>query len=558
MLTQIRESFSGVLQRIADDALDFQQNSQVVTWTGEEGWDSASGGDYERINFVFNRLLTQSGIRVNGRHAMTISAFWACVKMISEDIAKLPVNMCEMDYLGNQQIRNNHWLYYLISTSPDGQIRAQKFWETMIQWALVWGNGYALLPERNQMNGQLDTLELVHPNRVNIKVRNGIRTYQIYPNEQDKYDDNNGRDFPNYRMFHLDGLGDKWSGFPIATFARECLGISLSLQTLQASLFANGMSLGGVLETEQTLNFETRQGMAEEWQAKYGGASNRGKTAILDNGLSYKPITSKAVDNEVLESRKFQILEVARFFRVPPHKLGITDAATMNNMEQENKSYFNDTLDPWINRIEKEGEFKLLPRRSRFYICFDTKSLTMPDTDSKTKFWSELIKNGAATPNQFAQAFGLPTYEGGDTYYIASNNLTPVATQSQDKQLEASEQMGLNEPGDRDPFEQMESFLTKVVAGSLDRVIEREVKFHERYSDKAKFEEKEQDFYQIQLQYYNDVLSVFYSELNFHPSASYFEQWNKWNGENWKEKKSAKMAEDFVDKFYLKRGSKNG
>ena len=124
------------------------------------------------------------------------------------------------------------------------------------------------------------------------------------------------------------------------------------------------------MTTAEELDPIHRKNMAKEWTETHGGAPNRNKVAVLDKAIEYKQFETKAIDSEVLESRKFQILEIARFYRVPPHKLGITDAATLNNIEQENIKYVNETLSPWIKRIQGLIKFRLLPASSRFFAEF--------------------------------------------------------------------------------------------------------------------------------------------------------------------------------------------
>lgn len=584
LFSSIGSAINTIDTRIENDALELQQQSETVGWLSTDGWNSSAGSDYERWNYVWSRVLTQSGVRVNGRVGLTTSAFWACAKMIAEDIAKLQINMCLLDSIGNKQKKNNHWLYPVISISPDGQIRAQKFWETMILWTLTWGDGIALIGTRDPNNGQITSMELIHPNRVDIRVEDGVRTYYIYPNETDRASNRNGQPYPANRIYHLDGIGDKWSGYPIATFARESLGITLSLQELQSSLFANGLNLGGVLKTEQKLDKEVRRAMSQEWTATYGGAANNGKVPVLDQALKYDQFDTKAVDSEVLESRKFQILEIARFFRVPPHKLGILDAATMNNMEQENKSYFNDTLSPWINRIEKETQFKLIPMSSRFFMSFDTKPLTMADTKSKVDFMEAMIKNGAATPNMMAQEFDYPTYEGGDKYYIQANNLQPIDKAQIDMEKSQEELKQLREPANRDPQVndeeqsgteeisqdeqaniEVNATEEKEISQSIDilsykafiesaikPVIAKEIKFIEGKQDQLnkfgddfnyeQFKEKEDKFYNKQKDYMYDCLSVFFEQVNIPNVESFINKWHDWQGED----KAKHISSDYI------------
>lgn len=586
-MANLINSFIGNLN---NEALEISQNSEVVNWLGNQGWNSSFGGDYRKDNFLFTRQATQSGVTMNGRIANTLSAYWACVQMIASDIAKLPLNIYEDDSRGNKLLRNNHPLYQYISISPDGQVTAQEFWETYILMCLTWGNGYAIIGDRNRSNGQITGLQGFHPNQVCIKFDKGVRYYQIFPTEQDKKFNRNGEDLSQESMMHLHGPGDGFSGWPVANFAKEALGISLSLQSLQSSLFANGMNLGGVLTTQEEMQKEHRAAMAAEWTAKYGGAANSNKTAVLDKGLTYQQYDTKAVDSEVLESRKFQVAEVARYFRVPLHKLGISDASTFNNVEQENLKYVTETLMPWITRIQNLIQFRLFPKSSRFYAKFDTKDLILADAESKAKFWKEAISSGIATPNQGAQDLDLPTYSAGNQHYIPANNLKPVSAADVDlakskeelKQLKESNGDDKEEekelvsekpeiPRDNPPKQEEEKLISfdassikniftmrTLIEDRLRNFVSREVKFNKMKEDqRSKFgddfdedkfkEQKELGFYSEHKNVLRESLATYFEILNMPEPSGFVDKWADWKAcENWSDKKAFMIANDFI------------
>jgi len=597
--------FSSINERINSDTIKFEQSLHgPITWLSDVGWGDGSGSSFQQLNYNYTRQLAQSGTTVNGKIASTLSAFWACTHMISSDIAKLPLNIYELDSNGNKVKRNNHPLWKVISFSPDGQMTSQEFWEAFILHTLVWGNGEALIGPRDPSNGQINQMELIHPNLVNIRKVKGIRFYEIFPTINDlKLKRNKTRDVPQEEMLHLHGPGDGFSGWPIANFAKEALGITLSLQELQASLFSNGMSLGGTLTTKEELDPIHRKNMAKEWTQTHGGAANRNKVAVLDKSIEYKQLNTKAMDAEVLESRKFQLLEVARFFRVPPHKLGITDAATLNNVEQENIKYVTETLSPWIIRIQKLISFRLFAPGSKFFAEFDLKQLNLADTDTRMNFWVNSINSGMATPNQAAQDFDLPTYPDGNEHYIPSNNLQPVkvanmsvektelAMQAMELGLEGQEQANKNQtngssdhdsdhgseeekpdnPKDKPQNESktlefnqgaMISIFTyrSLIESQLKQCINKEKAFHERRAkNKAKLgddydssmdDEKITRFYTEQKSYLRDCLVTYFEVLNMPEPQGFINKWNNWQEiENWPEQKAFLIANDMI-KYY--------
>jgi len=595
--------FSSINERINSDTIKFEQSLHgPITWLSDVGWNEGSGSSFQQLNYNHTRQLAQSGTSINGKIASTLSAFWACTHMISSDIAKLPLNIYELDSRDNRVKRNNHPLWKVISLSPDGQMTSQEFWEAFILHTLTWGNGEALIGPRDPSNGQINQMELIHPNLVNIRKTKGIRFYEIFPSADDlKAQRNKIRDVAQENMLHLHGPGDGYSGWPIANFAKEALGITLSLQELQASLFSNGMSLGGTLTTKEELDPIHRKNMAKEWTQTHGGAVNRNKVAVLDKSIEYKQLDNKAVDAEVLESRKFQLLEVARFFRVPPHKLGITDAATLNNIEQENIKYVTETLSPWIIRIQKLISFRLFAPGSRFFAEFDTKQLTLADSNTRMNFWVSGIASGMATPNQAAQDFDLPTYPDGNEHYIPSNNLQPVkvanmsvekaelAMQAMELGLDGQEQANKNlanedntdhgsdhgseeEKPDNNPknesktleFNQaaMISIFTyrSLIEAQLKQCINKEKAFHERRAknktklgddyDSSMDDEKITRFYTEQKSYLRDCLVTYFEVLNMPEPQGFINKWTNWQEiENWPEQKAFLIANDMI-KYY--------
>lgn len=595
--------------------LIFEQTSEVVTWTNNIGW-SESDGAYNQLNYLWNPQPTKSGNAINGRVALAISAFYDAVRMIAEDIAKLELEIFTRDSSGNKiKVNTGHPLYRVISMSPDGTHTAQQFWETLLAHCLVWGNGYAII-DRDPANGLIRSLELVHPNRVTIRKQNGIVTYIVTIDSQDDPPNlpNSTMEFSEAQMFRLRGVGDEDSAWPIANFARESLGITLATQSLQSNMFSNGMNIGGVLQTTQILEPEHKQGIEREWTAKYGGVNNFGKTAVLDADLSYTPNTAlKATDAELLDTRKFQIEEIARWFRIPLHKLGILESnATFNNIEQENLKYISETLAPWMKRITFQIQMKLLRFSPRFFVEYDIKPLTVTTLEDRAEAWGKLIDRGMATPNDGASDMGLKTYSEGNKHYI-SNNVQPVdqmnvnlnikkqeldnmantdtadsepapATSEQNinqestphkKQEAISTQIENNSSIDitantdsspvlslSDPLNDILGRYQMLMTSSLQLVVNREIthyseqeslksKLGDKY-DASKTADKQQRFINKIALNYKEILEPFMIDMDMAIPENYISKWLQYNGvDGWELSKAQLMANDII-KHYLK------
>jgi len=580
-----------------------QTNDLGITWTSDVGWGNG-GGAFDILNYSQRALPTKSGNVMNGFEALAISAFFGAARMIAEDIAKLPINIFTLDAQGNKvEINRAHPLYSVISLSPDGKRTAQEFWEVLIVWTLVWGNGYALIDMDE--NGELRSLQLIKPTRVSLKKRHGEITYRVFKNVVDDFSSGEPDEFSDMQMFHLRGIGDEDTGWPIVNFGRESLGITLATQTLQSNMFSNGMNLGGTLETDAKLEPSHREGMGKEWSATYGGVNNINKTAILDDGLKYKPYAIKATDAELLETRRFQISEVARWFRIQPHKLGLMDKASLDNIEQENLKYLNETLSPWMKRIINNIERKLLFFDPNIIVEYDTKELTMTDSETRAKFWSDLIDSAVATPNMGSKDLGLPTHPEGDKYYMSQNtkSIEEIEADLELKRIELEErQKSLDEPDepddentghdDDDPNKDDDNTghkdentghntghekhkkentankfdLTQDILGSFQQLmiqpiqysVNAEIKYYDNLKNaEQKFgkeyifdKDKEVKFLNKISEQYVSAIEPYLTHLQMALPENYVEKWVSYRAENWQDEKAMLMANDLI-KHYL-------
>jgi len=573
----------------------FEQTNEAITWTSEFGWGRGDGTN-DILNYFYGAQPTKSGNKINGFEALAISAFFGAARMIAEDIAKLPLDLFVLDANGNEiKINRQHPIYSVISLSPDGKRTAQEFWEVLIVWTLVWGNGYAII-DRDE-DGNLRSLQLIKTTRVSLKKLHGIITYQVFKNTADDMSDGQPDEFSDMEMFHLRGIGDENTGWPIVNFGRESLGITLATQTLQANMFSNGMNLGGVLETEAKMEPAHRKGMASEYSAAYGGINNINKVAILDDGMTYKSHKIKATDAELLATRKFQIMEVARWFRIPGHKLGINDSSTLNNIEQENIKYLQETLSPWMTRIVKNIERKLLFFDPTIIAKYDTKELTMSDSETRAKFWKDLIETGQANPNAGAKAFGLPVHAAGEKYYISQNlqsveeieadlELKRLEVEAAQKALDAPDEntdhdddntdhdednTGHNDDdnnGDDDKKEKVENRfdLNQDILGSFQKLImsnmqfsvSTEIKYYENLKkteeklgdDYVLDEDKEKKFLNRISEQYTSSIEPFLTHLQMAMPDKYVEKWVSYRADKWQDEKAMLMASDLI-KHYL-------
>ncbi len=304
--------------------------------------------------------------------------------------------------------------------------------QTLVQWMLTFGNGYAEISRNDKGDFQL---HLIHPSRVTPqRGENGSLYYQVTSQTELDTGKNSRMRIESNNMLHLKGPGNGVVGYSIGEIAANSLGISIAAQDFTGAFFGNNLSIGAALETERALDAPTKESISKEWKKKFGGSKNAGEMAILDRGFKFNRLQMSSTDAELLSTRKFQVEEIARWFRIPPHKLMDMSKSSFNNVEQQDINYSTDTLTPWIRRIEVQLKFKF-HRTDNIVIDIDEKALSRGDMQSRAAFSKEMFAMGAMSRNEVRRSEGLEEAEGGDAFYIPMN-LTPVKEGTKSAELD--------------------------------------------------------------------------------------------------------------------------
>jgi len=376
---------------------------------------------------LFQRFLnpTSSNINITSESAFQIPAYWLAVRAISEDIAKLPINLFTVNSEGTKKIIFNNPLQKVLNQGFNDETDSFTGIQTLVQWMLTFGNGYAEI-QRNSL-GDI-RLNLIHPSRVSVQ-RNGEGVLFYVVTTRTDMDSQNRRrqrtsNFRADQMLHLKGPGNGVVGYSIGEIAAQSLGISVAAQDFTGAFFGNNLSIGAVLETDKALDAPQKEAIRKDWKKKFGGAKNAHEMAILDRGFKFNRLQMSSTDAELLSTREFQIKDIARWFRIPPHKLMDMSNSTFNNVEQQDINYSTDTITPWIRRLEVQLKFKF-HRTDNTIIDIDEKALARGDMKARSAFFKEMFAMGTMSGNQIALAEGLPKYEGGEIRYIPLN-LTPI------------------------------------------------------------------------------------------------------------------------------------
>lgn len=360
------------------------------------------------------------GTYVNEDNAMKVAAFYRGVTYISTQIAKLPWHIKDSE---NRIINDD--LGRILRLRPNKEMNSFSFKLFLVQQAIIFGNGYAEI-ERDAV-GRIRALWPIRSTDVNLwRNSDGELIYRIvggssispgedaYLQPQDVYHVKN--------FFTKDGL----LGQGVAAYGSETLGIALGANRFANNLFSNGAMPSGILTTDGAISNEAFERIKETWNQNHGGRKTGG-TAILEEGLKYQQISLSPDVMQFLESRKFSVLEIARFLGLPPTKLFDGESATYNNIEHSNLEVAVDTLDAWARNLEVEADVKLLSNsRSGKRTEMDLYSVFRGDMKTRGEYFTKRMQTGSITPNQIRELEGDAPYDQGDRYYIATNNYTPV------------------------------------------------------------------------------------------------------------------------------------
>lgn len=362
---------------------------------------------------------TAAKIHVDEDKALTLSSVFRAVSVISQSISPLPWHVFEMQ--GDRRVmRRDHPADLLLWKRPNPETPPSIFRETLLSHALTWGNGYAEI-ERGRDASPL-ALWQIEPHRVQVKRdSNGEIYYEIRNDSGQKVNE-----LPAASMFHLRGLGyDGMVGYSPVRLARESIASGLALERFGNAFFGNGANLGGVLEVPGSLKQDEKEALAKGFSKMYSGTNNAHKTAILDGGAKYTSIGIPPEDAQFLESRRFNVEEIARWYGVPPHKLANLDRATFSNIEHQAQEFVNDALVVWVTRLEQEANIKLFGGDDELYTRINLNALLRGDAKSRSEHYKNLHAAGALSSNDIR---ALEDMDGigpdGDQYFVPMNMIT--------------------------------------------------------------------------------------------------------------------------------------
>ena len=378
-------------------------------------------------NYAFFMGGTTSGKAVTERSAMQMTAVYSCVRILSEAVAGLPLHLYKYTDSGGKAMALDHSLYRLLHDEPNPEMSSFVFRETLMTHLLLWGNAYAQII-RNGKN-EIVALYPLMPNKMSVDRDENGRLYYTYYRGSDEAIKN--KEFavtlqPS-DVLHIPGLGfDGLVGYSPIAMAKNAIGMAIACEEYGAKFFANGAAPGGVLEHPGTIKDPQR--VRESWQSTFGGSGNANKIAVLEEGMKYTPIGISPEQAQFLETRKFQINEIARIFRVPPHMVGDLEKSSFSNIEQQSLEFVKYTLDPWVIRWEQSIQRSLFSRDEKavYFVKFNLEGLLRGDYQSRMNGYAIGRQNGWMSANDIRELENLdriPAEDGGDLYLINGNML---------------------------------------------------------------------------------------------------------------------------------------
>ena len=380
--------------------------------------DKAADAGY---SFLFGR--TTSGKPVNERTAMQTTAVYACVRILAEAVASLPLHVYEYQDDGGKKLVHDHPLYYLLHDEPNPEMTSFVFRETLMSHLLIWGNAYAQIIRDGA--GRVLGLYPLLPDKMDVQRDDRGNIYYVYSRNSDE--NPMFKEYGDIRLkaedvLHIPGLGfDGLIGYSPIAMAKNAVGMTLACEEYGASFFANGANPGGVLEHPGVLKDPSK--VRESWNSVYRGVSNAHKIAVLEEGMKYQQIGIPPEEAQFLETRKFQVNEIARLYRIPPHMVGDLDKSSFSNIEQQSLEFVKYTLDPWVIRWEQSLQRSLLlpGEKGKYFIKLNVDGLLRGDYQSRMNGYAVGRQNGWFSANDIREMENMnpiPDEEGGNLYLI--------------------------------------------------------------------------------------------------------------------------------------------
>ena len=385
----------------------------ILNWLGVPSnyWGTSGGG-------IVNT--EAAGQMVNEKTVLSLSAVWACSRLISETISTLPIGVYEKGSVGRVPVPD-HPLYNIVHTRPNADSTASVYWEAVVAAMLLRGNG---ISEKRYIGSRLVAIDFLPPWRVTWSTYNGRRRWW--------YTDQYGRqrEIQDENIFRIPGFtidGD-W-GLSAIQFGANVFGSALAASSAANNTFEKGLAPTTAFGMDRVLKKEQREDFRENFK-KISGALNAGEPALLEGGMTAQQIGISPKDAQLIESRSFSVEEICRWFRVPPFMVGHSEKSTSwgSGIEQQMIGFLTFTLRPWLTRIEQAINKDLLTPadQRRYYAEFNVEGILRGDSQGRAEFLSKMIEAGVMTRDEGRAKENLPPKGGNADVLMANSANQPI------------------------------------------------------------------------------------------------------------------------------------
>ncbi len=356
-----------------------------------------------------------AGVAVTPNTALRLSAYLTTLNVLATDVAVLPLEVSRQLPGGGRAEATEHAVYPLLRRSPDGIRTPMRWKQALMGHALQHEGGYAEIQRTGR--GAPYGLHLLCP-----------ETTRAVPDGQGgiRYELEGGRRYlPAANVLHVAGFGyDGIAGYSFTRLLAQALGLGIASETSASNYFANGSEPGGVIESPKRLSDDAAERFLSQWETRHGGPGRRHRTALLEEGMTWKPTGTDPTKSQLLETRKFQVTDSTRPWRVPPHKQGDFSQAHLSNIEASNLDYLMTALMGWLVAIEEEFSLKLFTAQEwakGYRVVHDTHALLRGNVLSRYQSYEVALRNGWMSRNEVRRRENLnpiPSGEGGDDYTV--------------------------------------------------------------------------------------------------------------------------------------------
>lgn len=376
---------------------------------------------------LLGQASSKSGIAINTRTIMQLTTAQACARVIAEDIAQLPFKLYQDRTDGGSDPATDHAIYRLIKTKPNDWQTAFELREQIGLHLVLTNDAYIWL---NRARGQIVELLPLEPHQVTV-TRNGWESsYEIKLSEGEKIP------LSKKDIWHIRGPSwNGWQGLDGVRLMREAVGLGIALEEHGSRMFSNGATVGGVLSTDQVLKDDQVKALRESWEARQSGMTNAYKTAVMWGGMKWSPIATPNDSAQFLETRRFQVEEVCRAFKVMPIMVGHSDkTTTYASAEQMFIAHLRNTMGPWLTRIEQSADCNLLTDQevnAGYHTKFSRNAYLASVATDRAAFYREMYNIGSMCPNEIRGLEDMNPYIGGDSYRVPLNMTDPAGNESE-------------------------------------------------------------------------------------------------------------------------------